>query len=268
MCQIVNTSEEQTVPHTILQKSIEDNLAKEAVSIYGSYPPLDALKKEIRLLSLHDSEDGNAPLSGELHLASMEDECTAISYVWGDWCDRRSIRLNGIDTTIPANLEIVLRQLRNEKKALNIWIDAVCINQTDSAEKGHQVQKMGDIYRYAKRGTILWLGEADNHSDMAMELIFTVDQTFFDQYNPQTSSPALQAVRDLLRREWWRRMWVVQETMLSPNPIVKAGAQEVPFEKFIIFRNLHWNAEQADIERFRPIRNLGYDYYGYGFATH
>jgi Heterokaryon incompatibility protein (HET) len=256
MSEGINGNEEQERQHTKRRKSIQDALATEALSIYGSHPPLDASKKEIRLLSLHNTEDATAPLSGELRLASMEDNYTAVSYVWGDWCNRRPIRLNSIDTTITASLEIVLRQLRNEKKAVDIWIDAVCINQTDNTEKGHQVQKMGDIYQYAKKGTILWLGEIQNNSGEAMELISTANQTFFDEYNPKVPSPALQAVEHLLKREWWKRMWVIQETMLSPNPIVKVGPQEVPFERFVVFRNLHWYSERADVERFRPLRNL------------
>ncbi|KAE9366554.1 hypothetical protein N431DRAFT_384418, partial [Stipitochalara longipes BDJ] len=189
-----------------MKRSIENNLAREAVQIYGWHPPLDPSKGEIRLLSLHDSDDENASILGELHLASMEDKYTALSYVWGDRCNRRPIRLNGFATTITANLAVVLRRLRNEKKALKIWIDAVCINQTDSAEKSHQVQN-------AKMGTILWLGEAENNSDVAMKLISTASQAFFDEYYPLAPSPALQAVRHLLRRDWWKRMWVIQETM-------------------------------------------------------
>lgn len=259
MSQSDKGNEEQESDNNRLKRSIHDALARESLYIYGSHPSLDPLEKEIRLLSLHDSEDTNAPLSGELHLASMEDDYTALSYVWGDWCDRRPMRINGFDTTITANLEIVLRQLRNERKALKIWVDAICINQTDIAEKGHQVQKMGDIYRYANMQTIIWLGEEGNGSEEAMQLVSTADQTFFDKYDPQIPSPALQSLGNLLKRDWWKRMWVVQETMLSPKPIVKCGAQEVPFQKFIVFRNLHWYAEQADMERFRPLRNIWRD---------
>ncbi|KAH8707182.1 heterokaryon incompatibility protein-domain-containing protein, partial [Phaeosphaeriaceae sp. PMI808] len=120
---------------------------------------LDPSNREIRLLSVHDSEDANALLSGQLQRTTLNDDYTALSYVWGDEHNRRPIQLNGVRTTITANLEIVLKQLRAEKKATKIWIDAICINQRDNTEKAHQVQMMGDIYRHANIRTIIWLGE-------------------------------------------------------------------------------------------------------------
>jgi hypothetical protein len=122
----VDDSEELAAQKSKRRRSIQKNLAEEALNIYGSHISLNASEKDIRLLSLHDSEDENAPLIGELHLATLDDDYTALSYVWGDELKRRPIRLNSFDTTITANLRIVLKQLRDEKKARNIWIDAVC----------------------------------------------------------------------------------------------------------------------------------------------
>jgi len=238
---------------------IQENPDKEAFSIYGSDRPLDVSKKEIRLLSLHDSEDANAPLSGQLQRTTLDDDYTALSYVWGDERNRRPIQLNGIHTTITANLEAVLKQLRAEKKATKIWTDALCINQRDDTEKANQVQMMGEIYKHANIRTILWLGEAENDSGEAMKLISTVDEQFFANYDPLTPSPALRGMRHLLGRAWWKRMWVIQEMMLAPNPLIKCGVDEVDFEKLVVFRNLHWEAENADRERFKPLRNLWRD---------
>lgn len=240
-------------------ESIHDRLDKEALSIYGLDDPLDPSKREIRLLSLHDSDNANAPLSGQVQRTTLNDDYTALSYVWGDGRNRRPIQLNGVRTTITANLEMVLKQLRAEKKATKIWIDAICINQRDNTEKGHQVQMMDEIYRHANVRTILWLGKAENDSDEAMKLISTADQQFFADYDPRAPSRALQGIRHLLKRAWWKRMWVIQEMMLSPNPVIKCGVDEVNFESIVVFRNLHWEAENADIERFRPLRNLWRD---------
>jgi hypothetical protein len=38
-----------------------------------------------------------------------------------------------------------------------LWVDAVCINQLDPVEKGHQVAQMGRIYENAER-VVVWLG--------------------------------------------------------------------------------------------------------------
>ncbi|OSS43193.1 hypothetical protein B5807_12187 [Epicoccum nigrum] len=225
------------------------------MSLYSNLP-LDSSKSEIRLISLHDSDDENALLSGQLERTTLNDDYSALSYVWGDDHDRRPIQLNGVNTTITANLEKALKQLRAEKKATKIWIDAICINQRDNTEKSHQVQMMGEIYKHANIRTVLWLGNAENDSHEALQLIATADAQFFVDYDPSAASPALQALKILLKRTWWKRMWVVQEMMLSPNPVLKCGADEVDFERLVIFRNLHWEAQSADLERFQPLRNL------------
>ncbi|KAK8005975.1 hypothetical protein PG991_012272, partial [Apiospora marii] len=37
------------------------------------------------------------------------------------------------------------------------WIDALCIDQANDREKGHQVGQMKDVYEKAER-VIIWLG--------------------------------------------------------------------------------------------------------------
>jgi hypothetical protein len=248
-----NNGEADTSPNLI--DSIQGDLDHEAMSLYSNLP-LDSSKSEIRLISLHDSDDANALLSGQLERATLNDDYSALSYVWGDDHDRRPIQLNGVNTTITANLEKALKQLRAEKKATKIWVDAICINQRDNTEKSHQVQIMGETYKHANIRTVLWLGDAENDSHEALQLIATADAQFFVDYDPSVASPALQALKILLKRAWWKRMWVVQEMMLSPNPVLKCGADEVDFERLVIFRNLAWEAQSADLERFQPLRNL------------
>lgn len=53
----------------------------------------------------------------------------------------------------------------------SLWIDSICINQEDAAERGNQVQIMDRIYRNASI-VIAWLGEGDQFSRTAVyELI-------------------------------------------------------------------------------------------------
>ena len=44
------------------------------------------------------------------------------------------------------------------------WDDLICMNPTDLAEKGRQVQMMGRIFQSAQRGFV-WLGKAAEDSD-------------------------------------------------------------------------------------------------------
>ncbi|KAH7383987.1 heterokaryon incompatibility, partial [Pyrenochaeta sp. MPI-SDFR-AT-0127] len=141
---------------------------------------------------------------------------TALSYVWGDESIREAITINGVETSITKLLAEALRQLRSEGKAQNLWADAICINQCDGAEKGIHVGKMGQIYSSAAR-TYLWLGEKSDSSDQAMDLVENATEERVKNFDPQAAE--WRGLYDLLRRPWWSRLWIIQESVLSPEPI-------------------------------------------------
>jgi hypothetical protein len=41
-----------------------------------------------------------------------------------------------------------------------LWIDAICLNQADEAEKSQQIPLMGEIYQQADK-TLFWVGIED-----------------------------------------------------------------------------------------------------------
>jgi hypothetical protein len=76
----------------------------------------------------------------------------ALSYTWGDPKDTKQIYVNEVPMDVTTNLEAALRVLREKEPieaGIKIWIDALCINQTDNEEKGVQVRRMRDIYQKA-----------------------------------------------------------------------------------------------------------------------
>ena len=58
---------------------------------------------------------------------------------------------------VTSNLELALRHLRWEKRARTLWIDALCINQRDDAEKLIQFQRIDVVYANASP-VVVWLG--------------------------------------------------------------------------------------------------------------
>ena len=52
---------------------------------------------------------------------------------------------------IGKNLADLFRNIRSSSEALYLWIDAICINQFDDAEKSTQVQDMANIYKDAEQ---------------------------------------------------------------------------------------------------------------------
>ncbi|KAK3934363.1 heterokaryon incompatibility protein-domain-containing protein [Diplogelasinospora grovesii] len=137
------------------------------------YRPLDSSIQEIRLLSF-ESSGQYAPASSQiktscrLHHASLH-QCppfAALSYVWGDPNDTASVMLDGRLVSVGANLTDALAYVKlhwrrafpyREANSFRLWVDALCINQDDPAERSQQVQFMTDIYLEAEL-VIAWLG--------------------------------------------------------------------------------------------------------------
>ena len=94
----------------------------------------------------------------------------ALSYVWGDRESPKTISIDGCVQEVTENLEAALQQLRLSDAPRRLWVDALCINQEDSKEKSHQIQKMRHIYRRAS-GVLVWLGNEADRSDEAMLLL-------------------------------------------------------------------------------------------------
>ncbi|KAH6664292.1 heterokaryon incompatibility protein-domain-containing protein, partial [Halenospora varia] len=74
----------------------------------------------------------------------------ALSYVWGDPSIKVLITCIGRQLTVRANLASALRRLREASNWGIFWVDALCINQADVAERNTQVRIMRDIYGQAR----------------------------------------------------------------------------------------------------------------------
>src|SRR5947207_8786362 len=66
----------------------------------------------------------------------------ALSYTWGEPHFPKSIACNGEDFHVTENLFSALQRIRFADKPRHLWVDAVCINQSDNIEKSMQVQNM------------------------------------------------------------------------------------------------------------------------------
>ncbi|KAH7396120.1 heterokaryon incompatibility protein-domain-containing protein, partial [Pyrenochaeta sp. MPI-SDFR-AT-0127] len=51
-----------------------------------------------------------------------------------------------------------------------LWVDAICINQTDNDERSKQVAIMGEIYNRAIK-VFAWLGEANGQSNCVLNVL-------------------------------------------------------------------------------------------------
>ncbi len=205
--------------------------------VYSQVPIVTA-RREVRILALVPGIDDDA-LCRNLIVESLDYDdlhYTALSYTWSGAVRDGAIIIGGVSLRITENLKVALHGIRGPTRPKNLWIDAICINQSDSEEKTVQVSMMGDIYASATR-TIVWLGEKSADSDMAMDFIGSIRQRTLDKLeggNDVDSIP-LRAVAELMRRKWWTRIWVVQEALMSRRVIVQCGERKVEILCFVQF---------------------------------
>jgi hypothetical protein len=213
-------------------------------SIYDS---LDESQIQTRVLHILPALDFQADIHAILSIVSLSDKgppfFNALSYCWGDPSDRRPIQINGHKKFITSSLETALRHLRKKDEDLIIWADAICINQDDIEERGSQVQIMSEIYKSAS-SVIVWLGEEGDDSDCAMDTCAdwggntlkpgAENRLYIIQHVVEggfSERPRL-AIRNLLRRPYWSRLWIYQEVQLARNVVVRCGVKEISWQSF------------------------------------
>ncbi|KAF4820727.1 Heterokaryon incompatibility protein 6, OR allele [Colletotrichum siamense] len=177
------------------------------------YEPLNHDQLEFRLLHLLPAKDSTEPLACRLEIVSG---CTrphfeTLSYTWGGEAPCEPVLVNEayLLKTTP-NLASFLRQRRDPIEEVTIWVDAVCINQNDVAEKNQQVSVMSVLY-IASRAVNIWLGPAADDSDVAMEKLAVLSRSTVYSRMPSVPPETAAAIGNLFNRPWWTRVWIVQE---------------------------------------------------------
>lgn len=141
------------------------------------YEPLEVHDRHIRLLTLYPSCDAirqsnRIKCSTAQHSLNWNPSYESLSYSWGDPNDLNPvpIEFNGYDHYIPKNLYAALDALRYRDRSRVLWIDALCIDQSNAVEKSRQIGMMGSIYESASN-VVIWLGAASRDSELAMSTI-------------------------------------------------------------------------------------------------
>ncbi|KAK3493041.1 heterokaryon incompatibility protein-domain-containing protein [Neurospora hispaniola] len=170
---------------------------------------------EIRVVTLHPGSFDDPVFCTLDHvvLDGPRDDYIAISYTWGDPTQTKDINLNGHSYPATTNLHLALTYLRNENEPRRLWIDSLCINQRDVAERNAQVPRMRDVYAFAAEVNV-WLGDYGTVSQSSwrhtFDLCIKVAVIFKKQLYFQV--PGVKEIMDtLLERPWFQRMWVIQE---------------------------------------------------------
>ncbi|KAK4228437.1 hypothetical protein QBC38DRAFT_152558 [Podospora fimiseda] len=217
---------------------IEDQESEENL-----YHQLPLQPHSIRLLQLLPHRDKNAPIECRLTILSLDDSkgsrpYEALSYAWGSAANSQSILVNQKwRLPVGQNLYTALIHLRDHSITRNLWVDAICINQsleTDALEeRSQQVQAMAKIYAQATR-VVVWLGESINDSDQALEEIRVAGAAVGLSSSTKPAIIHKQAILALLMRPWFRRFWVLQEVAAARHILIKCGDCEVDGYAFCV----------------------------------
>jgi len=260
------------------------------------YRPLEP--SQIRILHIWSYSDSEVTCA--IHHARPEElEYSAVSYAWSydpneDFCDLAVTNASeevrdgsraitwalGRNTSIRVKRSTweMLKSLaprggvcehecscRGPTETAAVWVDQICINQADKAEKGQQVKMMHQIYQHANM-TYVYLGKEEGRADVAFDVgyalaaLVDVDSDDIPRSDdcrlfgaPEIDWAALLGVDDYKRRfggfgraygglpyrlfaelvlgcKWFTRTWTVQELVCSKDVIVKMGGFEMPWE--------------------------------------
>ena len=111
---------------------------------------------------------------------------------------------------ITTNLEAALRYLSYSDVERVLWIDAICIDQSNVEERNHQVPLMKTIYSNADAVQV-WLGEPTDGDYDTIALLKGLGQGVpLKNIRIQGSAVKeshLSSLIGLMERPWWERTW-------------------------------------------------------------
>jgi len=181
---------------------------------------LDTSTQQIRLIKLHLNRDGPPACDRRIFELGSAPPFVALSYTWGPPSPQFDILVNGEPLSIRVNLfrffkTYLLAAKRswplNPIKADYLWIDQICIDQSSISERNHQVGMMASIYSRCS-GTIIWLGNFPDYPNAPLVLRNSKAHDYGSAIKPSEVSQALAAIAG---NEYFDRLWIVQEVILS-----------------------------------------------------
>jgi hypothetical protein len=220
---------------------------------------------------------GSDPLSCTLEILEIEscrEQFEALSYVWGREKAPDPILCGDGQLRITLNLDQALRHLRLPFRPRRLWVAAVCINQESLEERARQVSYMRLVYKHAS-SVIVWLGLkvpgverafafakylAELRADLLCNAAGTLDPSALDaMMHPEVESMMIESMgaepdsaNDLTRlfeREYFERVWCIQEVAASRACVASCEEQEMNFFSLLSVAKY---AEERSGYRFPP----------------
>lgn len=200
------------------------------------YWPLDEPKRQIRLLRMqHDHDEG---IHLELKTFSLDDNPAfrALSYLWTQAAADHTVYIDGHAFLVRPNLYHYLDIMREEEHTDWIFIDAICINQEDLAERSSQVALMGDVYRSAEL-VVVWLGNLPDETAIYFQFLDDqrpLDTSWVGSWDEQSlrnnGAVLFGIIGQFVWLEYWDRIWIIQEVLLARGLLFRRGCLQATLE--------------------------------------
>ncbi|QKD57102.2 heterokaryon incompatibility protein-domain-containing protein [Fusarium oxysporum Fo47] len=196
--------------------------------------------RQFRLLKLHRK----VPLQDlkcELVIKPLDkaEPYQAVSYTWSDQKPTEEVIINESRLLITPNAYKALRSMQSMWSTKMVWIDSICINQGNNSEKTAQIALMTDIYSKASQVTV-WLGDSyDGHlamqltAELSITLLTVPALDLVKWYGNQLETPRWLALKKLVLRPWFSRVWVVQEVAVASSVQVRYGNLQLTWESLL-----------------------------------
>jgi hypothetical protein len=159
-----------------------------------------------------------------------------------------AITLNQQTFNVTHNLYLALLHVRSPIVPLMLWIDAICINQSDVNERNAQVANMSFIYMRATK-VVGWLGTKEYNDrlglfhSMSIEWKAGQSQHFATSLSQDGSlrcslEPDQGTFARIANSSYWTRLWIVQEVCIPRQLIFVYGSNIWTYEDFTRWRAL------------------------------
>jgi len=188
-----------------------DNAAAMANSFsYQKLPP-----QQVRLLTPRRSSN-HKELRFALRAYSVDDppSYVAVSYTWGTSAASNFVYLNDVKHWVRPNLWWCLYYVSMNPSWRHVWVDYLCIDQTNIEERNQHVQTMDRIFSNANL-VVAWLGVEDDVG--ALPSYLPMKCLIYD--SPECQSRTTQWAS----RVYWNRRWIVQELLLAVDVNILCG---------------------------------------------
>lgn len=136
---------------------------------------------------------------------------------------------------IRRNLHQALIKLRSQTREVNLWVDAICIDQSErgKGEKEEQLSQMADIYNYASN-VCIWLGDAYENSGDGIQLVRDIMnlKQFDILINRPDAKDRWAHLIQIMKAPWFSRRWIIQEVALARNASIHCADDVLHWDDF------------------------------------